>query len=115
MRSASIPTFAREPIMSLSNPRLVLKQVALGLFLALTTSTTAYAGLTWGEVSPAPVPTQQVVAPSLMQFLLRPRPMYISGYAGTTYPPVGTRWRAMRANYAQPGVRPWFAKLKQLP
>jgi hypothetical protein len=97
--------------MSLSNLRPILTRVALGPLLTLTTLATANAGQTWGEVSPAPT---QLVAQPVRPIWLRPRPMYIAGYAGTTYPPVGTRWRAMRANYAQVGARGWFLKQKTL-
>ena len=89
--------------------RLSRKSSVLLLALLPATFPAVQAGDTWGNVTET---QSQVVVQPVGPVLPRAKPMYISGYAGTTYPPVGTRWRAMRSNYQQTGRRDWFQWLK---
>jgi hypothetical protein len=113
------PDQTRGLLMPLSNRRRFVWQAALGalLILVVAGSETATAADTWGSITAteAPVVVQPVPVQPLRAWWPRPKPLFPAGYAGVTYPPVGTRWRAMRANYAfaQAPHRPWFGKLKK--
>jgi hypothetical protein len=86
-----------------------------GLFLALAPAQTAFAQApTWGEVQPVPAPRPGLFSlGSLLSAPARPKPLYIAGYGGTAYPPLIPRRTAMRPTFDRPGLRSWFAKLKQ--
>src|SRR4051812_11227264 len=106
--------------MPLSNRRRFVWQTALGAMLviagAVAGSGQATAGDTWGSITATEAPVLVQPVQPVWPLWPRPKPLYPAGYAGTTYPPVGTRWRAMRANYAyaQATPRPWFGKLKKM-
>ena len=90
---------------------------ALGLVLLFVPAGTASAQApTWGTVQPEPVPTPPqglFGSRPLFSANAQPKPLYIQGYGGTAYPPLLSRRTAMRPNYGRPGLRQWFAKLRQ--
>ena len=102
--------------MLVSNRRRFVWQAALGALLVVAGSERASAADTWGSITAteAPPVVLQPVQPVWPRWP-RPKPLFPAGYAGTTYPPVGTRWRAMRSNYAYAQATPggWFGKLKK--
>ena len=96
------------------NRRGVSRRVAaIGFALLIVSSAPAKAGVLWKDVQGPMTPTQGQLGPGpAAPLTARMKPRYIAGYAGTSYPPLGSRYQVMRPNYQRKSLRGLFGRLK---